>query len=139
MLAGIISLNLTGCGTVTPDIVKDHEHSFDASTPPQYDSFNSGLIDYRDNAEGKHGALITPSARARYNNLIDAYRIQFKETQKVELENDSGIEPYTDQFKNELYFIHDEYLAYFMRLNRWNKNGRADDSFWLKFKDTIVQ
>ena len=133
-LASILALNFLfiGCATVTPDKIQDDKSSYDATTPKQYDKDNGGLISFVG-----EDALITRQARERYNNLIKMYRIKFKKEKAIDLNEDSGIKPYKDNFANELYLIDSEHLVYFGVLNSWLKEKISQDNIIDKTIDKI--
>jgi hypothetical protein len=131
-------LFLEGCGTVTPNPIEDNMPTYDSSTPRQYDQLNSGLLFYTTNDRGEtDGAIITKNARDRYNNLISSYALQIYDEEKVTLLKDAGIWYYQDKYGNELYKIENQYLAFFMKMNRWKKQGRSDDTAWAKLKNKV--
>jgi len=133
-LASILALNFLfiGCATVTPNKIQDDKSSYDATTPKQYDRDNGGLISFVGD-----DALITRQARERYNNLIKMYRIKFKKEKAIELNEDSGIKPYKDNFGNELFLIDSEHLVYFGVLNSWLKEKVSQDNIIDKTIDKI--
>ena len=131
-LASILALNFLfiGCATVTPNKIQDDKSSYDATTPKQYDKDNGGLISFIGD-----DALITRQARERYNNLIKMYRIKFKKEKAIDLNEDSGIKPYKDNFSNELFLIDSEHLVYFAVLNGWLKEKVSQDNIIDKVLD----
>ena len=133
-LASILALNFLfiGCATVTPNKIQDDKSSYDATTPKQYDKDNGGLISFLGD-----DALITRQARERYNNLIKMYRIKFKKEKAIDLNEDSGIKPYKDNFGNELFLINSEHLVYFGVLNSWLKEKVPADNIIDKTIDKI--
>ena len=133
-LASILALNFlfVGCVTVTPNKIQDDKSSYDATTPKQYDKDNGGLISFIGD-----DALITRQARERYNNLIKMYRIKFKKEKAIDLNEDSGVKPYKDNFGNELFLIDSEHLVYFGVLNSWLKEKVAQDNIIDKTLDKI--
>jgi len=133
-LASILALNFLfiGCATVTPNKIQDDKSSYDATTPKQYDKDNGGLISFIGD-----DALITRQARERYNNLIKMYRIKFKKEKAIDLNEDSGVKPYKDNFGNELFLIDSEHLVYFGVLNSWLKEKVAQDNILDKTIDKI--
>lgn len=133
-LASILALNFLfiGCSTVTPNKIQDDKSSYDATTPKQYDKDNGGLISFVGD-----DALITRQARERYNNLIKMYRIKFKKEKAIDLNEDSGVKPYKDNFANELYLIDSEHLVYFGVLNSWLKEKVSQDNILDKAIDKI--
>ena len=133
-LASILALNFLfiGCATVTPDKIQDDKSSYDATTPKQYDKDNGGLISFLGD-----DALITRQARERYNNLIKMYRIKFKKEKAIDLNEDSGVKPYKDNFGNELFLIDSEHLVYFGVLNSWLKEKVPQDNIIDKTLDKI--
>lgn len=133
-LASILALNFlfVGCVTVTPNKIQDDKSSYDATTPKQYDKDNGGLISF----VGDDG-LITRQARERYNNLIKMYRIKFKKEKAIDLNEDSGIKSYKDNFGNELFLIDSEHLVYFGVLNSWLKEKVPQDNIIDKTIDKI--
>ena len=132
--ASVLALNvfLVGCATVTPNKIEDDKSSYDASTPKQYQKDNGGLISFIGD-----DALITRQARERYNNLIKMYRIKFKKEKAIDLNEDSGIKPYKDNFGNELFLINSEHLVYFGVLNSWLKEKVPADNIIDKTIDKI--
>ena len=133
-LASILALNFLfiGCATVTPNKIQDDKSSYDATTPKQYDKDNGGLISFLGD-----DALITYQARTRYNNLIKMYRIKFKKEKAIDLNEDSGVKPYKDNFGNELFLIDSEHLVYFGVLNSWLKEKVPQDNIIDKTIDKI--
>ena len=133
-LASILALNFLfiGCATVTPNKIQDDKSSYDATTPKQYDKDNGGLISFIGD-----DALITRQARERYNNLIKMYRIKFKKEKAIDLNEDSGVKPYKDNFGNELFLINSEHLVYFGVLNSWLKEKVSQDNILDKTIDKI--
>jgi hypothetical protein len=115
---------------VTPNKIQDDKSSYDATTPKQYDKDNGGLISFIGD-----DALITRQARERYNNLIKMYRIKFKKEKAIDLNEDSGIKPYKDNFSNELFLIDSEHLVYFAVLNGWLKEKVSQDNIIDKVLD----
>ena len=128
----VLNILLIGCATITPNKIEDDKSSYDASTPKQYQKDNGGLISFVGD-----DALITPQARERYNNLIGMYKIKFKKEKAIELKIDSGIQPYKDNFNNELYLIDSEHLVYFGVLNSWLKEKVPADNIIDKTIDKI--
>ena len=133
-LASILALNFIFicCATVTPNKIQDDKSSYDATTPKQYDKDNGGLISFIGD-----DALITSQARARYNNLIKMYIIKFKKEKAIDLNEDSGITPYKDNFGNELFLISSEHLVYFGVMNSWLKEKVPQDNIIDKTIDKI--
>lgn len=128
-------LLLSSCSTVTPDVIKDNQSSYDSSTPKQYDSKNSGIIGFvTGDKEETTGAIVTSGFRNKYNNLIGAYSWQLYDSEKIKVKPDEGIEYYKDIYGNDLFIIQSQYLAYFLKMNRWKKEMRDDDSIWMKIK-----
>jgi len=132
--ASILVLNffLVGCVTITPDKIQDSTASYDASTPSNYNKDNGGLVALLDN-----GAVITPQARERYNNLIKMYKIKFKKEKAIELVEDAGIKPYKDRYGNDLFLIDNEHLVYFGVMNSWLKEKVPADNIIDKTIDKI--
>lgn len=132
--ASILVLNffLVGCATITPDKIEDSTASYDASTPSNYNKDNGGLIALLDN-----GAVITASAKDRYNNLIKMYKIKFKKEKAIELVEDAGIKPYKDRYGNDLFLIDNEHLVYFGVMNSWLKEKVPADNILDKTIDKI--
>lgn len=132
--ASILVLNffLVGCATITPDKIQDSTASYDASTPSNYNKDNGGLIALLDN-----GAVITASAKDRYNNLIKMYKIKFKKEKAIELVENAGIKPYKDRYGNDLFLIDNEHLVYFGVMNSWLKEKVPADNIIDKTIDKI--
>lgn len=128
----VLSFLISGCATITPDKIEDDTASFDASTPSQYEKYNGGLIGFI----GEE-AIITTGAKDRYNNLIKMYKIKFKKEKAVNLEENSGIKPYKDQFGNDLHLIDQEHLVYFGIMNSWLKEKIPADNIIDKTIDKI--
>lgn len=128
----VLNFLLIGCATVTPNKIEDDKSSYDATTPKQYQKDNGGLISFVGDE-----ALITPQARERYNNLIKMYRIKFRKEKAIELNEDSGIKPYKDNFGNKLFLIDSEHLVYFGVMNSWLKEKIPQDNILDKTIDKI--
>lgn len=131
----VLALNflIVSCATVTPNKIEDDKSSYDASTPKQYEKDNGGLISFVGN-----DALITSQARDRYNNLIEMYKIKFKKEKAIDLNKDSGVKPYKDNFGNELFLIDNEHLVYFGVMNSWLKEKVPQDNIIDKAIDKIT-
>lgn len=127
------SFLLVGCATITPDKVNDNTASFDSSTPVNYDNLNSGIIGFTDEGSG----IITTFGINRYNNLIEQYKIRFKEFKGVDLKQNDGISNYVDKHGNVLYKIDAQHFVYYGVLNSWRKDGVESDSLWDKTKNLI--
>ncbi len=132
--ASILVLNfiLVGCATITPDKIQDTTASYDASTPSNYNKDNGGLVALLEN-----GAVITPQAKERYNNLIKMYKVKFKKEKAIELVEDAGIQPYKDRYGNDLFLIDNEHLVYFGVMNSWLKEKVPADNIIDKTIDKI--
>ena len=132
--ASILVLNffLVGCATITPDKIQDSTASYDASTPSNYNKDNGGLVALLEN-----GAVITPQAKERYNNLIKMYKVKFKKEKAIELVENAGIQPYKDRYGNDLFLIDNEHLVYFGVINSWLKEKVPQDSVIDKTIDRI--
>ena len=132
--ASILVLNffLVGCATITPDKIQDNTASYDASTPSNYNKDNGGLVALLDN-----GAVITPQAKERYNNLIKMYKVKFKKEKAIELVENAGIQPYKDRYGNDLFLIDNEHLVYFGVMNSWLKEKVPADNIIDKTIDKI--
>jgi hypothetical protein len=132
--ASILVLNffLVGCATITPDKIQDSTASYDASTPSNYNKDNGGLVALLEN-----GAVITPQAKERYNNLIKMYKVKFKKEKAIELVEDAGVKPYKDRYGNDLFLIDNEHLVYFGVMNSWLKEKVPADNIIDKTIDKI--
>lgn len=130
----ILALNFlfVGCATITPDKIQDSTASYDSSTPSNYNKDNGGLIAILDN-----GAVITSSAKDRYNKLIEMYKIKFKKEKAIELVENAGITPYKDRYGNDLFLIDNEHLVYFGVMNSWLKEKVSADNIIDKTIDKI--
>lgn len=138
VLTIILPLVLIGCSTITPSQVKSDESVSDSSVPSQYASSKKWILFSIFGTDGKStGAVLTNNGHDRYNILISYYGVQFKNEYKVEIKEDAGVVPYTDQFGNKLWFINAEHLEYYQRLGDWAHNGRDIDTVWMKLKDKI--
>lgn len=125
-----------GCSTVTPDMVTRNEASFDSSVPANYDQNDSGIIDVVMLPTGRPDFyVISPAARAKYNALQEKYRLHIRSAHDVDLVSDSGIQPYRDQFGNDLFQIKPDYLAYWMEMKDLERNKEPEDSVWAKIKN----
>lgn len=127
------SLLLCSCTTVTPDKIKDEVASYDASTPTQYDIQNSGFIGFMDDGRG----ILTAFGVLRYNTLVKAYKIKFKSYKGVEINENDGIDEFTDKFNNKLFIIDQQHLVYYAILNSWRKESKEADGLIDKAKDII--
>ena len=128
----VINLLFIGCTTVTPNKIQDEVASYDASTPDNYNKDNGGLI-----AVIENGAVITSSARDRYNKLIEMYKVKFKKEKAIELIENAGIQPYKDRYGNDLFLIDNEHLVYFGVMNSWLKEKVPADNIIDKTIDKI--
>jgi len=128
----VLNFFLVGCATVTPNKIQDEVASYDASTPDDYNKDNGGLIAVLDN-----GAVITSSAKERYNNLIKMYKVKFKKEKAIELVENAGIQPYKDRYGNDLFLIDNEHLVYFGVMNSWLKEKVPADNIIDKTIDKI--
>lgn len=130
----ILALNffLVGCTTITPDKIQDSTASYDASTPSNYNKDNGGLVALLEN-----GAVITPQAKERYNNLIKMYKVKFKKEKAIELIENAGIQSYKDRYGNDLFLIDNEHLVYFGVMNSWLKEKVPADNLIDKTIDKI--
>lgn len=138
--AFLLNLFLIGCGTITPNHVRDNEASFDDSVPKQYDQSKGWLLYTSKDKKGiVTGGVITPNARDRYNALVADYKIQYKAMHHQELSNDKGITPWQDKWKNQLYIIDAQHLEAFGRLSQMEKDRVAPDSAWQKIKDSVTK
>ena len=128
----VLNFFLVGCATITPDKIQDSTASYDASTPSNYNKDNGGLVALLEN-----GAVITPQAKERYNNLIKMYKVKFKKEKAIELVEDAGIKPYKDRYGNDLFLIDNEHLVYFGVMNSWLKEKVPADNIIDKTIDKI--
>jgi hypothetical protein len=128
----VLNFFLVGCATITPDKIQDNTASYDASTPSNYNKDNGGLVALLDN-----GAVITPQAKERYNNLIKMYKVKFKKEKAIELVENAGIQPYKDRYGNDLFLIDNEHLVYFGVMNSWLKEKVPADNIIDKTIDKI--
>jgi hypothetical protein len=128
----VLNFLIVGCATITPDKIQDNTASYDASTPSNYNKDNGGLVALLDN-----GAVITPQARERYNNLIKMYKVKFKKEKAIELVEDAGVKPYKDRYGNDLFLIDNEHLVYFGVMNSWLKEKVPADNIIDKTIDKI--
>lgn len=133
VLMCLLSLAVAGCGTVTPDVVRDNVATADASVPPQYDASAGWILRQRDDGAG----VLTDGGRDRYNTLVAAYRLQFEQVYKVKLCHDAGISTWIDEHGNAVWIIDAEHLEYFCRLGRWAKSWRPNDGMIMRAKDAI--
>ncbi len=128
----VLNFLVVGCATITPDKIQDSTASYDASTPSNYNKDNGGLVALLEN-----GAVITPQAKERYNNLIKMYKVKFKKEKAIELVEDAGIKPYKDRYGNDLFLIDNEHLVYFGVMNSWLKEKVPADNIIDKTIDKI--
>jgi len=95
--------------------------SFDASTPKEeLNNQNSGFIGFLQNGNG----IITQNAVNRYNNLIERYSSILLKDTGYKIEKNSGILPI--EGNNKLFEIDKQHLFYFIIMNQWNKQNRAN-------------
>jgi hypothetical protein len=138
ILMGCAILCLEGCGTVSPPPLRDRQAAFDASTPPQYPAQSSGFLGWITNERGETtGGILTSGAVDRYNRLVKVYRLQLQEATGVLVGPGDGVQPFVDQYGNNVFRMDSQHLTYFVRLNRWAKEGRAEDSIWQKVRSAV--
>lgn len=107
-----------GC-TIAPKAVSSFRPTYDASTPFQYDPYNSGLLYY-----DKDGcAVITKNARDRYNLQIQQFQARLKREKSVVLTPDAGIFFFIDKYGNGVYKIDPQHLQYFIIMTAWIRSG----------------
>ena len=123
---------LTSCSTVTPNHVQDRILSADSSTPRGIPIDNNGWLGWHDDTHG----IITANKRTFYNNLIADYRLQYRETYKVELKPDDGLEAF-EMAGTTVYLIDLEHLKALARLKQWQVDQRPNDSAWLKILNRV--
>ena len=100
-------LMLAGCApTVIPAQVRDHGASYDGNER------NSGFLGFAADGTG----IITPRARARYNELVARYGGLFRPA----LSADEGITPTA----TNTFLIDGEHLVDFATMNRWRKETK---------------
>jgi hypothetical protein len=139
-VAACVSLAAGCASTVTPDPVRDLAPSYDSTTPPQYPNDSSGVLDLIKNDRGEVvGALITAMARERYNSLIKAYRLQFRERHHVLLHPDDGVKTTRDKYGNAVWIMDADHLEDFILLNGWAKDDVPPDSVWQKVKASVTE
>lgn len=119
-----------------PSIITDESAAYDDSTPKEYNPNSSGFIGYVTGENDRTtGGIITKNAKTRYNNLLKDYAFQLYENERIQVKEDDGVEHYKDIYNNDLFIIHPQHLAYFMKMNRWKKEKRPVDSVWMKLKN----
>jgi hypothetical protein len=123
---------LSACSTVTPNHVEDKVLSADTSTPEGYVVENNGWLGWYD---AKHG-IITLNKRDFYNALITDYRLQYRETYKVELKPDAGLEP-IEINGTRCFLIDVEHIKALARLKQWQVDQKPVDSVWLKILNKV--
>lgn len=128
---------LEGCGTVTPTIPERQEASFDSTTPEGDDPQNSGILGVVKSDQRVVGYRVTSGFRTRWNFLLDKYRYQLEDDCGKLLERDAGIVGLDPQGGKAIYFLDIERFTYFLRLARWQREGRAEDSIWQKLKGAV--
>lgn len=125
-------LVLCSCSTVTPDHVQDQVLAADSSTPAGIPVDNNGWLGWHDATHG----IITANKRDFYNNLIADYRLQYRETYKVELKLDAGL-THIDIRGTTAYLIDLEHIKALARLKQWQVNQKPTDSVWLKILNKV--
>lgn len=136
-LFAILLLN-AGCSTVVPKPIMDTEASYDSTTPSQYDKKNSGIIGFITGSKDETvGAIVTKGFQQKYFNLLHDYGLQLYDAEKIHVRDNDGLENYKDIYGNDLFIIDSQHLAYFLKMNRWKKEGRPVDSIWLKIKNQL--
>jgi len=128
-------LVLTGCSTVTPDHVQDKVMAVDTSTPDGIPVNNNGWLGWV-KVDGKDFGWITLNKRDFYNALIADYRLQYRETYKVELTPDAGLRP-KDVKGTPTFLIDLDHIKALARLKQWQVDQKPVDSAWLKILNKV--
>jgi hypothetical protein len=81
--------------------------------------------------------ILTAFGVLRYNTLVKAYKIKFKSYKGVEINENDGIDEFTDKFNNKLFVIDQQHLVYYAILNSWRKESKEADGLIDKAKDII--
>lgn len=144
LLAAILALSLSGCGsmtgTVTPNevVIPNGPGFYDSTVPSQYDPRHGGYCYSIKNEKGGIIAdVVSSGAKARYDTLVAAYAIQFKNFRHVTLNVGDGVEPIVDAYKNNLFKLDFEHMGYFAELARWSRDKKDPDSIWMRLKDKV--
>jgi hypothetical protein len=117
---------LCSCSTVTPNHVVDQVQAVDSSTPAGLQQANNGVIGWNGN-----DLIITENKRVHYNNLIEDYRLQYREVYRDELKEDYQLRPHT-MSGTPCWLMAPEGIKALGRLRQWERNQRPADSIWLK-------
>lgn len=71
-LSVLLGFVMLGCSTVAPKVIKARQGSFDAVPDAKGNYQNSGVLGFTNGL-----AIITPTARARYNALVVKWGVHF--------------------------------------------------------------
>lgn len=107
-------LLLPGCGTIAPKPVVSHQASFDPVPDAKGNYQNSGLLGWATN----HSAIITPTARDRYNALCSVWGKRF--TPPV-VPPDAGLTPWIAAGVTNGWLMNPAALDKFMTMSTWER------------------
>lgn len=138
----LLLLLCEGCATtstVTPNLPQSSEASYDATTPPQYDAKNSGILfQTKDSRDEFDGVVLTEGGRDFYYVLIRSYAVQYKAEHGLDLAKESGVKAWRDLHENNLWWLDNQRFAAYLTMSGWLKARRDPDSIWLKTKNLIA-
>lgn len=117
--------------TVVPKKVDVEEVQQDASSPSQYGN-TGGFLGFKD-----HRGLYTTNAIARYNILIDRYRLQLKAKEAVEINPNDGVRPDVDKYGNNVFSMDKEHMLYFLLMRGYLRDREKADSLTSKIADKL--
>jgi uncharacterized protein YceK len=107
---------MAGCGTVAPKPVAATQGSFDAVPDAHGDYQNSGLLGFTN-----HQAILTATARARYNALCAKWGAKFLPAVKP----DDGLISYGPTppgARGNLWLMDKDHLDKWVTMTRWQAN-----------------
>lgn len=149
---------LSACTTITSKKVSDKSLSPDISTPSQYAQvigiYNSGILGYITSDGKVHWRfnlkkgkdigsisyiIITDNKLKEYNILIEKYQILLLEKESYKIEKNAGVQPFIDEYNNELWKIDAQHVVYFGIMKDWERNNVPPDSLWSKMVQTIKE
>ena len=130
---------VASCTVIPKNVPTPSLASSDSTVPAEYVKMNGG-----DNGgflffDADRNAFLSEGARTKFNLLVSKYHIQFRDWMLVDVKQDQGVTPFTDQFGNHIWKMDRMVFKYFILLNQMHRNGTPGDSTWDKALDALIK